>query len=212
MPKTVGHTGFITAAAILAAIIYNSWPLGYLLNPSVAGTGLASDFEASGQPYNWFFVACDVLFGVLVVSLTLWLMKDRAKWRSSIIYVAGLAAFGIFTAVSALIPLHCHADIRTCGYDVDQTLGWHDITGAIAALGLFAAMAAAIGWAAGRLSLAMKLITLVWSLTGLWFLYVSVVNDHFWTSAIVPSQEVFLVLSGIGPVLAVYIRVKSSPK
>ena len=44
---------------------YASWPLGYWLNP-VANRGLASNLEAAHQPYNWVFIAFDIVSGLLI--------------------------------------------------------------------------------------------------------------------------------------------------
>jgi len=43
----------ITLVGLVAALSYCSWPVGYLVNPSLAATALASELDARGQPYSW---------------------------------------------------------------------------------------------------------------------------------------------------------------
>lgn len=199
----------ISALGVLAALIYNSWPLGYILNPRVAHMGLASDLEAGGEAYNWLFIGGDVLFGLFVLMIIWLLLKRRMPLtRQVILALSGLAVFGTLTAISAVLPINCSSSIRTCGYRGDQTFGVHDITGAVAALGLFVGMLGAwrLSGTTKRLKRWSGTVLLVWSVWGLLFILAPIANAEklpdIQQIAII-WQQVFLVLSGIGAYLIV---------
>jgi len=66
-------------AGLVAALAYCSWPIGFLVNPALTATGLASDLEAHGQPYSWLFILLDCvtgLFALVAVGLA-WLTVER---------------------------------------------------------------------------------------------------------------------------------------
>lgn len=193
----------------LAGLIYNIWPLGYIMNPSVARVGLASDLQASGQPYNWFFIAGDVACFLFILALVAVLVKHARSNKSFAGGLYGLAAFGIFTTVSALIPLNCQGDIRQCGYEPRQPLGWHDIAGGLAALGLFLAMVYGlrIFKSGQRLWQATLALLVVWGLWGLWFMYATLYGNFQHPAIknlVVPSQQVFVILTGLAVWLVAY--------
>jgi hypothetical protein len=199
----------ISTLGVLAALIYNSWPLGYILNPGVARIGLASDLEAAGEAYNWLFISGDVLFGLVVlVIIWLFLKKKIVLTRQVVFALSGLAVFGVLAAVSALLPVNCWSSIRTCGYQGNQALGIHDLTGAIAALGLFVGMMAAwqLGGTTKRLKRWNGVVLAIWTIWGLLFTLTPIANAEklpdIQQIAII-WQQVFLILSGVGTYLIV---------
>jgi hypothetical protein len=107
----------IICFAVLAGALYYSWPLGYWLNPAVGQHGLASDLEATGQPYNWLFTTLDVVSGALILLVTIWLARAwRPFMNISIKFILwGYGLFGVLTATDALLPMNCLADERQCG-------------------------------------------------------------------------------------------------
>ncbi len=98
---------------VAAAILYSSWPLGYILNPSVAHTAFASQLEASSQPYNWLFISLDILSGatLLIAGLTQWTRTKSAALRMSIIAYMVFAALVI---VAAVVPFDCDSLTGSC--------------------------------------------------------------------------------------------------
>lgn len=204
----------IPAVGFLAGLLYNSWPLGYWLNPSVAKIGLASDLQASGQPYSWLFIEFDVLCGLLLVVLALALIGKVRQKSAAGLAAAGLAIFGAFTAISALIPLHCHDNIRQCGYQPGQTFGWHNITGTIAALGLFFALLYCVRLLTNhRLLWLNKFLLTAWSLSGLWFLFVTLYGNYQHPRIegwVVSSQQAFIALSGLAVWFVAYALARPS--
>jgi uncharacterized protein DUF998 len=100
--------------AILAGLVYSSWPLGFILNPSVAHHSFASEFEAAHQPYNWLFIALDILSGLLM------LVSGIRQWRragshkvlqmSIITYVL----FGVLVITAAIMPYNCVSGTSSC--------------------------------------------------------------------------------------------------
>ncbi len=104
------------ALGALAALVYSSWPLGFILNPVVSRHALASELEAPHQPYDWVFVALDVLTGVLILGVGLLQIKISNITRDLQIGVACYIAFGCLVATAALMPLHCDPQvIGSCG-------------------------------------------------------------------------------------------------
>lgn len=115
MFQTQTSKTFIIAAlaSVIAGVIYNSWPLGYLLNPLVSRSGLASELGAIGQPYNWVFIVLDIISGVLVVLVTVLLWNMSSKLMQKVV-LANFALFGIMTALSAAIPMTCEPSLTSC--------------------------------------------------------------------------------------------------
>ncbi|HEV7454383.1 MAG TPA: DUF998 domain-containing protein [Candidatus Saccharimonadales bacterium] len=102
--------------AILAAILYCSWPLAYVLNPAVGRHALASQLETSGQPFNWVFIGGDVLTGVVLAIAIL--LQMRAVWQAgrAVRWSAiGYLLFGLLAATAAIVPLNCDPQAGTCG-------------------------------------------------------------------------------------------------
>ena len=114
--STTQHLKIFWTTAILsivAGVIYNSWPLGYVLNPAVSQRGLASELAAFHQPYNWVFILLDVLSGLLVAICAgiLWRYTE-AKIHKAIL--VNFALFGMCTLIDALLPLRCNPSISVC--------------------------------------------------------------------------------------------------
>ncbi|MHB1865023.1 MAG: DUF998 domain-containing protein [Candidatus Saccharimonadales bacterium] len=190
---------------ILIAIIYNSWFLSYFLNPKISGIALASSLQASGQPFNWLFIALDVVVGILILLLITLVLKNEKK---IVISLSGLGVFGVLTAVTALVPIHCGSDIRGCGYQSGQLLDIHDILGAIAAFALFIALLYATILAKNtRVYRYDKFMLWVWPFFGLSFSLVAIpaINSlSFIGTVAVIWQDIFLLVSGLTVILCTY--------
>lgn len=130
--------------AIVAALAYFTWPLGYVLNPLISKHGLASELGAYGQPFNWLFIGADVASGLLalVAAVLLWQSLRTARkpaWVRGTIINFGL--FGVFTAIDAALPLGCSPSVAACpGIQSDPFLLLHGIASvaAVVCLGLSA--------------------------------------------------------------------------
>ena len=108
------HT--LTSLAVVAAVLYCSWPLGSVLNP-VANRGLASNLEATGQPWNWLFTITDIICGVLVVWIA-WrlyatIKRPRQQWLLSTAII-GFGLFGFLNAIDAVLPIDCVPTAMKC--------------------------------------------------------------------------------------------------
>jgi hypothetical protein len=131
----------LTFFAILAGIIYDSWPLGYWLNPIVARKGLASELEAIHQPFNWVFVGGDIVSSIIiaVVAYILWTKTKNHKDKK--IFSISLLNVGIFSALTiadALTPMHCDPSIQACpNFLHDHLLLLHGVYSIGASLALF---------------------------------------------------------------------------
>jgi hypothetical membrane protein len=196
-----GHTRGIDilVTSILLAIVYNSWLLGFILNNPVVHHDLSSQLEVAGQPYNWLFVSADVMTGLLSIILVclLWANRTKKHLTSAMnVIVIGLIMFGLFTAISALLPLSCQTSDTRCGAHLSQTFGIHDVTGGIASFGLFISLAGAwlySGKVKPNLShLVVCCTTILWCVAGIAYLVFTVVNKYT-----VGIQQIFLILSGV---------------
>jgi phosphatidylglycerol lysyltransferase len=94
------------AMAVLAAICYSSFPLAYLLNPSRAIDGLASELGASGQRYAGLFNGLDVASSLLLLGVV-WLIWDKlpSSDRRARVALMLLAVSAIGTMLAAVTPL-----------------------------------------------------------------------------------------------------------
>lgn len=210
---------YLTDSALIiiscvTAIIYNSWPLGYLLNNQVAHHQFASELEDIGQPYNWLFMSFDILTGILVLYIALLIWRRFAfleKDISTKIIATGFVVFGIFTAISALLPLNCQINDTRCGLRSSQILGLHNITGVLASIGLAVSLIATWRLSINRppifAKIIFKIITALWCLTGIVYLILSFYNKY-----LIQTQDIFLILSGFGVigVCLVMIKLKST--
>lgn len=195
-------------------VIYNSWPLSYLLNPAIAGSGLASDLEAVGQPFNWLFIIGDVISCLLLLAACGMLFARARKLNKKVLTIlTTLVVFAVTTALSALIPLNCSGSaIGACGLSASQMYSLHNLLSLVGFCGLFAGMVAAILVSKGLSNLARlsTWVLTIWSLWGLLFLFLSLYStqtiDHIISVSplIVACQDVFLVLSSALIFLMIY--------
>lgn len=121
MHKLPRHILLSTAAAVVAAFLYDSWPLGTLLNPQ-ANKGLASNLEAAHQPFNWLFIGFDIISGLLIFAVAVNLLY-RFRLRSGRVLKTALFGYGVFgllTVLDAVLPLDCVPTIRTCPSPLDD--------------------------------------------------------------------------------------------
>ena len=130
--------------AIVGAVAYCSWPLGFLVNPSLAGTALASGFEGRSQPFSWLFIFLDCFAGLCTVIVAVRIIHSRhdsrLPGRSLVLALFGYAVFGVATAVDAVVPLSCGASsAQACAAQL-WPLTPDDLLTAIAVLGLFVAV------------------------------------------------------------------------
>lgn len=180
--------------AILAGILYNSWPLGFFLNPRVSlGGGLASELEGLNQPYNWFFVLLDIVAGALVLAVVIMLWRKHIS-RFNKLALISFALFGFFTILDALLPMPCAPSIAYCASWTHEPLlvlhGIADIGGAV-----FLFVAALIVWHLRRVHhgvVVMRILLTGWAVVGLLSLYF-----FFMPGPSYLSQDYYLLLCGI---------------
>jgi hypothetical protein len=133
-----------TWLAVAAGIIYNSWILGYWLNPIVGREGLASELEGLHQPYNWVFIAGDVISSFLIIGIAAaYYRRARIAHKKRWILAAmwNVIAFGIGTIADTLLPEGCSPTKQVCpSFTHDHLLLAHGIFSIGASLALFAAL------------------------------------------------------------------------
>ncbi len=134
----------LTLVSAAAGVIYNSWPLGYVLNPVVARKGLASELAGRGQPYAWLFTYGDVVCGLLMLALCwqLWSYLKPPDKRLAGVTLGGMVVFCAGTIIAALYQVHCIAALQQCPSFTRHFLTFiHGITSVVASLGLFVGLA-----------------------------------------------------------------------
>jgi hypothetical protein len=134
--KVFGWAAFLV---VCSALLYCSWPLGFLLNPASMHAGLASELGAYGQPYNWLFIGADIVSGILLTVGSIALVRVyKLKGLGRIAFIL-LSVYGICGALDAALPMHCLPSLQVCGPIVrDPTLIMHgafDLAGSIALIG-----------------------------------------------------------------------------
>lgn len=137
--------GAAVLLTILSAVLYCSWPLGFVLNPAASRAGLASELGAFGQPYNWVFIGGDIVSGALLVAgvgLLFYLYRPTGWARLALVL---LALYGICGAIDAALPMSCLPSEQTCGPVLGDPLlilhGAADFVQSIALIGTFVAAA-----------------------------------------------------------------------
>lgn len=198
------YTRLIFSLCILAAVFYNSWPLGYILNSQTAHSGLASDLEQAGQPYYWLFILGDILTGVcLVAACYVMRFKLRPEISTNVwvtVYV-GVFLFGLGTAIATVVPAHCSITTAlACGANGSSGLGLDALFSGIGALGLFASLVGASMLSMRyRLNAAVIRATwatlIAWSATGVLFSVFALSSGKAAEAQFV--QQLFLVLCGL---------------
>ncbi|HUD06419.1 MAG TPA: DUF998 domain-containing protein [Candidatus Saccharimonadales bacterium] len=191
----------LVSLGIASGVLYSLWILGYFLNRSAFSHLDLSALQSRGQPYSSFFILGDILTGIVVIWMAYSIRKVHSKGstldtKSLKLCLIGLVAFGVFTAISCLLP-SCIANSRSCDNSLSQLFDLHNVTGTIASVGLFVSLlnTPLIFRKKGlpqHLKAAISLL-IVWSVSGLLFIFLSVDNQ----SSSIPTQKLFLVLSSI---------------
>lgn len=116
---------FILAIAALAALAFNNWLLGPLLNKLLfSSNGSVSEFSAITQPHYWVFRGLDIVSGSLFIILAL-LMSQKlsvvSKARTVLLW--GTAIMGTANIIDALFSLPCSETLDSgCSLPVNISL------------------------------------------------------------------------------------------
>ncbi|MFZ1538512.1 MAG: hypothetical protein WAT23_14145 [Chromatiaceae bacterium] len=168
------NSSTITRVAGLAALLYSSWVLGYMINPRVAVFGAASELSATGQPFRELFIVSDVVAAILmfIVGHLLWIRHNSAYLRMAIaMYVLA----GVFIAVAANISLLCSPSLEVCDAKAftDRAM-FHNLAGAIASFFIFLNLFFTIQAVTKNISIRLKfqILIIVWGILGLSSLYI----------------------------------------
>jgi hypothetical protein len=174
MKRRSDHNFWIrmTVLASIAGVLYSSWPLGYILNPTINRNQLASALEAIHQPYNWVFIGGDVSSSLLMILICWWLWRHyhRKKQRAVLGFVLiNVVIFGLGTIFDTLLPEHCLPTAVTCpSWQHDHLLLAHGVFSILASVCLFLALL--VLWWRNRVPL-MNALMLGYSVFGLLSLY-----------------------------------------
>lgn len=87
--------------SFLAAIAYNSWILGFWLNPKIVQTTLLSALGALDQPYHQIFIISDIISGLLCIILASGIYrKEEKRFKKRLLF--SWLCFGGATALAAI--------------------------------------------------------------------------------------------------------------
>ncbi|HSX47756.1 MAG TPA: hypothetical protein VLF63_03205 [Patescibacteria group bacterium] len=185
---------------ILAAVLYNSWPLAFWLDPGTARRGLASDLEKVHHPYFWLFILLDILTS-LIILIVIYLLRVKLSGivhSKMLKYVMiGLGIFSVFTITASLLPSDCSiTPILKCRVIHQSGLGIDALTSTLAALGLFLSLIAIRNLSlhhklSKKLHLFTQLIFVLWIISGLLFIYFT-----FSKISTIAVEDILLILSG----------------
>jgi hypothetical protein len=181
----------LTGLTIIAGVIYNSWPLGYVLNPPVAHA-LASDLEGVHQPYNWVFIGGDISSSVLLILVAAFMLWRYGKGRTWLKLVSVYSIlFGVGTILDAALPLKCVSAALKCpNFTHSPLLFIHGIFSILASIFLF--MAIFHLWRQLPDSWLLKVVLFGYTLFGLISLYNVLV-----TSKSAASQHFYITLCSL---------------
>lgn len=129
-------------AAVLAAIFYSSWPLGFIFNPSVSHNDLASELEASHQPYNWLFISLDILTGLVLLYSGFIQWRKTPKQLTLKLSILGYMLFGGLVIAAAIAPYNCNSLVQNCSVLPNQPLYMiHGLASVFSVIFLFISLA-----------------------------------------------------------------------
>lgn len=217
--KNQKYSRFVLVMFTLIALLYNSWPLGYILNSKTAHYGLASDLDNYGQPYYWLFILGDVLVGasLLAVSFLIRMKLCREFWSKSwSAIILGLFVFGLFTATSAASSNNCSSvQQHICATFHNRTFGADGLESALASVGLLVSMIG-VNILNTRTKLNKALVQLskatlvIWCLSGILFLVEATrnIDVHIAQQLLLIASGVALLVIGINIYLAVEHELK----
>lgn len=166
----------------LAGLLFNAWPLGFVLDrPALHGTYL-SVLETPGRPYADLFVACDLAAGALAALGGLALLHRP-------LVATGLGMFGAGTMWGAFDPISasCATSVAACGARPGQLLDPHTVASVLSSAGLVLAVCSL--WQHSRW---MRAVILSAAFTAL-FLLISVLTAR----CVLASQVLFLIACGV---------------
>lgn len=138
--RSLYKLGFYLSVA--AAVQYSSWIFGFIINSKVISSGTASELAASNQPYYTVFITSDIITAVLISGVAVCaykLTKSTNAQENTVISIAlfSYLAFGIFTALSAVVPLTCAGNSGDCSVVLNNSYYVHNFLGMLASACLF---------------------------------------------------------------------------
>ena len=107
--------------ACVAALCFNNWLLGFVLNPDLIFKGGAvSELSAAGQPYLIIFRSLDIVSGILFIAIGTSVLIHYRNCRSSILLGLATITLGVSNTVDALKNLPCSETLtKACAIPVD---------------------------------------------------------------------------------------------
>ena len=107
----------------MAALAYNNWLLGPLLNHNLfAHNGSVSEYSVASQPYHWLFQSLDTASGILLIIIGYGLSQKIKGGRTGKILAIGTIALGVANIWDAVFKLPCSETLnRSCSIPISLT-------------------------------------------------------------------------------------------
>ncbi len=200
------HKSWLFISSLVAAILYNIWFLGLFLDPNLLNNSYVSALEVSGKTFAWLFILADVIAGLLILLIGLYLYKKHSEDR---IIIYTYSFFGFLTLVDGIIPIDskCETSISSCGIALSQVISLHDILSIMASVAVFISLRNvkkklhSADSSARLYKRASKILTF-WILCCI-FLVISVVIDNF----TIYSQGLFILATSFMMMFVPYVLV-----
>ena len=113
--------------AVLAALCFNNWILGFFLNAKLfSADGSVSELSSAGHPHAVVFRSLDIISGLLLMALAVWWHKSRQSRERSGILFWGSLVLGVSNLVDALLPLGC-SEVLNSACKIPISLSLHHL-------------------------------------------------------------------------------------
>jgi hypothetical protein len=100
--------------ALISAVLYNSWALAIILNPTATFAGATvSELLVHNQPWSWLFNITELAAGVLAISGMGAIIAVAIRPNNRTLLKAGMIVLGLSTIIEVFVPLGCAPAIHS---------------------------------------------------------------------------------------------------
>jgi hypothetical protein len=193
--------------AVVAALLFNNWLLGFILNPHIIFTANAiSDLSSAGQPHAMWFQLLDILSGITFVLLGVLLIREKYINDAKTIAIASII-LGLANILDATSPVECTYQCKTGLYASLSHL--HTYTSVVIVATLFVLTLSGLLFAIKNDNQKLKLLSLgttAFTIFSIVFaLVIFLINHSFSSHGYGPVQELQMIIFGIWLVYFCYL-------
>jgi hypothetical protein len=193
--------------AVMAALLFNNWLLGFILNPHIIFSADAiSDLSSAGQPHALWFQLLDILSGITFVLLGVLLIQKKYINDAKTIAIASII-LGLANILDATSPVKCTYQCKAGLYASLSHL--HTYTSVVIVAALFVLTLSGLLFAIKNDDQKLKILSLgtaaftVFSIV--FALIIFLINHSFSSHGYGPVQELQMLLFGIWLIYFCYL-------